>query len=378
MSVQLAPATFETRTEAPAQVAAPSSTLRPIGPTRIVERPRWHAVSREDVHLAPVRARDDARLAPVRVRDGATVAVAALTHDPARYRTRRVTLLLLAAVLLATLLTSLTAATANAATALPGTASPAATHSITAAAHTAHLAAALPATIDPTRPDNPDAPTSPLEVTVDAGPVEPSTSIVVLVGMTVLAVAPSLLLMTTSFLKILVVLSLTRNALGLQGVPPNQVLAGIALFLSLFIMTPVVDQLRDIAIDPYLAGEFDLLGGLDAAIAPMREFMVSHTREEDIALLTRAAELPNPATPADVPITTLIPAFMLSELRAAFVIGFVIFIPFLVIDLVVGAILMSMGMMMLPPVMISLPFKILLMVLVDGWGLIVTTLVGSY
>lgn len=234
------------------------------------------------------------------------------------------------------------------------------------------------AVVGPQAPDNPADPTSPLQVTIEGQNSSPSTSLIVLVGMTVLAVAPSLLLMTTSFLKILVVLSLTRNALGLQGVPPNQVLAGMALFLSLFIMSPVVETLKTAAIDPFLAGDTDFLGALDAAIPAMHTFMISHTREEDIALLTRAADMPNPATPADVGMTTLIPAFMLSELRAAFVIAFVIFIPFLVIDLVVGAVLMSVGMMMLPPVMISLPFKILLMVLVDGWGLILTTLVGSY
>ena len=351
-----------------ARIDTAITRLIPVGPDRVVDHAQWGA---------PARAEHSTARA-----DHATphAEAIALPARPSQPLLRRITLLLLAAIALAALLTVWTSATAHAS---PATQSPAALVASPATlTHASHAVpstfTAFPATVDPARPDRPTDPTSPLEVTVDAGPVEPSTSIVVLVGMTVLAVAPSLLLMTTSFLKILVVLSLTRNALGLQGVPPNQVLAGIALFLSLFIMSPVVDQLRDIAIDPYLAGEFNLIEGLDAAIAPMREFMVGHTREEDIALLTRAAGLPNPATPADVPITTLIPAFMLSELRAAFVIGFVIFIPFLVIDLVVGAILMSMGMMMLPPVMISLPFKILLMVLVDGWGLIITTLVGSY
>lgn len=230
----------------------------------------------------------------------------------------------------------------------------------------------------PVAPVNPADPSAPLQVTVEGQTVAPSVSLIVLVGMTVLAIAPSLLLMMTSFLKILIVLSLTRNALGLQGTPPNQVLAGMALFLSLFIMAPVVETLKTAAIDPFLSGDADFLTALNAAIPALRDFMLTQTREEDIALLTRAANLPNPATPADVAMTTLIPAFMLSELRAAFVIAFVIFIPFLVIDLVVGATLMSVGMMMLPPVMISLPFKILLMVLVDGWGLIITTLVGSY
>lgn len=238
--------------------------------------------------------------------------------------------------------------------------------------------AAFASPVAPVAPDAPADPTAPLQVTVDGSDAEPSTSLIVLVGLTVLSVAPSLLLMTTSFLKILVVLSLTRNALGLQGVPPNQVLSGIALFLSLFVMAPTVEEIRALAIDPYLAGETDMMGALGAATEPIRTFMLGHTREEDIALLTRAADMPNPDSPQDVDMSTLVPAFMLSELRSAFVIGFVIFIPFLVIDLVVGAVLMSVGMMMLPPVMISLPFKIMLMVLVDGWALIVTTLVGSY
>ncbi|TRW45641.1 flagellar type III secretion system pore protein FliP [Georgenia yuyongxinii] len=238
---------------------------------------------------------------------------------------------------------------------------------------------ALAAPTDPTPPTDPTAPRDPaLDITVDGEPVAPSTSVVVLLGITLLSVAPSLLLMMTSFTKIFVVLALTRNALGLQGVPPNQVLAGLALFLSIFIMFPILGDINAIAVQPYLAGDLTFTAALDTAADPLRTFMLGQTREEDIALLTRAAEMPNPASPETTPMQTLIPAFMLSELRAGFVIGFVIFVPFLVIDLVTSAVLMSMGMMMLPPVMISLPFKILLFVLVDGWGLIVTTLVGSY
>ncbi|WP_408582456.1 flagellar type III secretion system pore protein FliP [Georgenia subflava] len=238
--------------------------------------------------------------------------------------------------------------------------------------------AALGAPVDPVPPTDPAAPDEPLvSINLD-GSSAPSTSIVVLLGITLLAVAPSLLLMMTSFTKIFVVLALTRNALGLQGVPPNQVLAGLGLFLSIFIMAPVLGDVNSAAVQPYLDGGMTFTEALGAAEAPLRTFMLGQTREEDIALLTRAAELPNPASPDVVPMQTLIPAFMLSELRAAFIIGFVIFVPFLVIDLVVSAALMSMGMMMLPPVMVSLPFKILLFVLVDGWGLIVTSLVGSY
>jgi flagellar biosynthetic protein FliP len=171
---------------------------------------------------------------------------------------------------------------------------------------------------------------------------------------------------------------MTRNALSLQSIPPNQVIAGLALFLSLFIMGPVLLHINGIALQPYLAGKLDFQHAITLAEGPMRHFMLAHTREEDIALMTRAAKKANPATMNATPMLTLIPAFMISELRAAFIIGFVIFIPFLVIDLVVSAALMSMGMMMLPPVMISLPFKVLLFVLVDGWGLIIKSLIESY
>jgi flagellar biosynthetic protein FliP len=206
----------------------------------------------------------------------------------------------------------------------------------------------------------------------------PSSSIVMLVGITLLSVAPALLLMMTSFTKIFVVLAMARNALGLPSIPPNQVLAGLALFLSLFIMAPVLTEVNASAVQPFLDGRIDFSAALDAASGPLRQFMLAHTREEDLALMTRAADQPNPDNAEAVSLLTLIPAFMISELRAAFIIGFVIFIPFLVIDLVVSAALMSMGMMMLPPVMISLPFKILLFVLVDGWGLIITSLISSY
>jgi flagellar biosynthesis protein FliP len=206
----------------------------------------------------------------------------------------------------------------------------------------------------------------------------PAESVVVLIGITILSVAPALILMMSSFTKIFVVLAMTRNALGLQSIPPNQVLAGLALFLSVFIMWPVLQHINVDAVQPYLHGDIDITGAVNAASQPLREFMLAHTRQEDIALMERAAGRPNPHTPKDVSLSTLIPAFMLSELRSAFIIGFVIFVPFLVIDLVVSSALMAMGMMMLPPVMISLPFKILLFILVDGWSLIITTLVGSY
>ncbi|MBD7999947.1 MULTISPECIES: flagellar type III secretion system pore protein FliP [Oerskovia] len=236
---------------------------------------------------------------------------------------------------------------------------------------------------DPTAPTAPVDPTAPdggssFSVEINGPNGEPSSSLVTLVGITLLSLAPTLLLMMTSFTKIFVVLSLTRNALGTGTVPPNMVLAGLALFLSMFIMWPVFGEINDAAVQPYLEGTTTFSQALDAGSVPLREFMLAHTREEDLALMTRAADLDNPATMADVPLTTLVPAFVISELRAAFIIGFVIFVPFLVIDLVVAAALMSMGMMMLPPTMISLPFKLLLFVLVDGWALITTSLIGSY
>nr|WP_082510143.1 flagellar type III secretion system pore protein FliP [Leifsonia sp. Leaf325] len=242
----------------------------------------------------------------------------------------------------------------------------------------AHPASAAPA--DPVSPTDPAAPTGGGDVSVEInGPNgEPSTAVITLIGITLLSVAPALLLMMTSFTKIFVVLAMTRNALALPTIPPNQVLAGLALFLSLFIMAPVLTEINTVAVQPFLNGTTDFTRAVTAASVPLHEFMLAFTREDDIALMTRAAGQQNPVTPESVPMITLIPAFMISELRAAFIIGFVIFIPFLVIDLVVSAALMSMGMMMLPPVMISLPFKILLFVLVDGWGLIITSLIQSY
>ena len=250
---------------------------------------------------------------------------------------------------------------------------------LTLAATAGHAAPVPPA--DPAAPAAPALPTDPgtgqVSVSVNGVNGTPSSSVVVLIGITLLSIAPSLLLMMTAFTKIFVVLSLTRNALGLQGVPPNQVIAGLALFLSLFVMAPVLSQVNDLGVQPYLDGTLDFQQAIDAGSAPLREYMLGHTRQEDLALITRAADQANPESPDTVPMLTLIPAFMLSELRSAFIIGFVIFIPFLVIDLVVSSVLMSMGMMMLPPVMVSLPFKLLLFVLVDGWGLIVTALIGA-
>lgn len=217
-------------------------------------------------------------------------------------------------------------------------------------------------------------------LTIDINGVDgsPSGSILTLLGITLLSVAPALLLMMSSFTKIFVVLAMTRNALSLPSIPPNQVLAGLSLFLSLFIMWPVLTDINTVAVQPYIDGSITFTQAFDLGQAPLQQWMLGYTREEDLALMSRMAGEANPADPQSVPLYTLIPAFMISELRAAFIIGFVIFVPFLVIDLVVAAALMSMGMMMLPPVMISLPFKILLFILVDGWGLIITSLLESY
>ncbi len=283
------------------------------------------------------------------------------------------------------LLAVLTMLAAGLVTAAPAHAAPAKTTVADVVSADVVAAPVLPAAPgDPTPPTDPTAPDDPagdpglVSVHIDGDQAKPSGSITVLLAITVLSVAPALLLMMSSFTKIFVVLGLTRNALGLTTVPPNQVLAGLALFLSLFIMGPVLSEVNEIALQPYLAGTIDFGGAFELAQAPLRQFMMGVTREEDIALMTRISENPNPADAESVPLLTLIPAFMLSELRAAFIIGFVIFVPFLVIDLVVSSALMSMGMMMLPPVMISLPFKLLLFVLVDGWALIITSLVGTY
>jgi flagellar biosynthetic protein FliP len=231
----------------------------------------------------------------------------------------------------------------------------------------------------PSPPTPPQPPTPPGGgINIDIGGGKPSQSIVIIIALTILSVAPAILLMTTAFTKVFVVLSISRNALGLTTVPPNQVIAGLALFLSLFIMGPTVSEMNKQGVQPYLNGEKTQSVAFEDGVKPLRAFMLKQTRDDEIALLTKVANKPLPKNKDDVELTTLIPAFALSELRAAFIIGFVIYIPFLIIDLVVSAALMSLGMMMLPPVTVSLPFKMLLFVLVNGWGLIITSLVASY
>jgi len=196
--------------------------------------------------------------------------------------------------------------------------------------------------------------------------------------MTILSLAPGLLIMTTSFTRTVVVLSFLRNAIGAQQAPSNQIIIGLSMFLTFFIMTPVWQQIDSQALKPYKAGTITQEAAFKLAVAPVRKFMFSQTREKDIALFVSLSKAPRPRNADDVPTMTLIPAFMVSELRTAFQIGFLIYIPFLIVDMVVASVLMSMGMMMLPPVMISLPFKILLFVLVDGWGLMIGSLVKSF
>jgi flagellar biosynthetic protein FliP len=196
--------------------------------------------------------------------------------------------------------------------------------------------------------------------------------------MTILSLAPGLLIMTTSFTRIVVVLSFLRGAMGTQQAPSNQIILALSLFLTFFIMSPVWQQINTQAIQPYKAQTITQDQAIDRAVLPVRKFMLSQTREKDIALFLSLSKTARPRNVDDIPTLTLIPAFMISELRTAFQIGFLVYIPFLVVDMVVASVLMSMGMMMLPPVMISLPFKILLFILVDGWGLIIGSLVKSF
>ncbi|WP_374198512.1 flagellar type III secretion system pore protein FliP [Nocardioides sp. R-C-SC26] len=234
-------------------------------------------------------------------------------------------------------------------------------------------------------PEGPAGPSGPdgasgngVVIDVDGLTDKPSSSVTLILVLTLLSLAPAIVLTCTSFTKILVVLGLTRNALGLQQTPPNQVLAGLALFLSLFIMAPVLSGINDAGLQPYLDGDLSASQAFESGVVPLREFMLDQTGDDELKLLTDVARRDLPETRDDVPLSTLVPAFVLSELKQAFIIGFIIFIPFLVIDIVVSGALMALGMMMMPPVMVSLPFKLLLFVLVDGWGLVVTSLVSSY
>ncbi|USK35711.1 flagellar type III secretion system pore protein FliP [Bacillus sp. F19] len=205
-----------------------------------------------------------------------------------------------------------------------------------------------------------------------------STSVRLLLLLTVLSLAPSILILMTCFTRIIIVLSFVRTSLATQQMPPNQVLIGIALFLSFFIMAPTFSEIYKQALTPLFNEEIGLEEAYEKAALPLKEFMSKYTRQKDLALFLEYAKMEKPDSVEDIPLTALVPAFAISEIKTAFQIGFMIFIPFLVIDMVVASILMSMGMMMLPPVMISLPFKILLFVLVDGWYLVVKSLLQSF
>lgn len=203
-------------------------------------------------------------------------------------------------------------------------------------------------------------------------------SLTILLLITVLSVAPAILVLMTSFTRIVIVLSFVKTSMGTNTVPPSQVLVGLAMFLTFFIMAPTFSQINDVALQPYIKGEISQDQAFEAAATPMKEFMFKQTREKDLKLFLDYTGAEKPTSYEDVPLTTLIPAFAISEIKTAFQMGFMIFIPFLVIDMIVASTLMSMGMMMLPPVMISLPFKILLFILVDGWYLIVRSLLISF
>jgi len=210
------------------------------------------------------------------------------------------------------------------------------------------------------------------------GPEGMAVSLQVVALLTVLTLAPAILIMTTAFARIVVVLSLLRQALGIQQLPPNQVIIGLALFLTFFVMAPVWQRIHTQALQPYLAQEITQEEGFRRALEPVRSFMLRQTRERDLALFLGMAHHAQPHTPEDVPTLVLIPSFIISELKTAFQIGFLLYIPFLVLDMAVAAGLTSMGMLMLPPVMISLPLKLMLFVLVDGWYLVVGSVVRSF
>jgi flagellar biosynthetic protein FliP len=220
------------------------------------------------------------------------------------------------------------------------------------------------------------------DIGIDIGssndPKDVSSSIQVILLLTVLSLAPSILIMMTSFTRIIIVLSFLRNALGTQQMPPNQVLIGLAMFLTFFIMSPVGSKINKEAFKPYNEGEITQDEAFNKASVEIKNFMYKQTRKKDLSLFIELSNTKKSLKKEDIPLTTVIPAFLISELKTAFQIGFLIFIPFLIIDMVVASVLMSMGMMMLPPVMISLPFKILLFILIDGWNLITQSIVGSF
>jgi flagellar biosynthetic protein FliP len=217
-----------------------------------------------------------------------------------------------------------------------------------------------------------------LDVTSSDKPQDVALSLQILALLTVLTLAPAILILMTSFTRIIVVFSFLRNALATQQMPPNQVLIGLALFLTFFTMAPVWGEVNQNALQPYLKEEINQEIAFKNAVTPLRNFMLKQTREKDLALFVNMSAAPKPNTPEDIPTYVVIPAFAISELKTAFQIGFILYVPFIVIDMVVASTLMSMGMMMLPPMMISLPFKLLLFILVDGWNLVVQSIIMSF
>lgn len=221
-------------------------------------------------------------------------------------------------------------------------------------------------------------PTVSIGIGESENPQQVAASLKVLFLLTVLSLAPALLIMTTSFSRIIIVLAFLRQALGTQQMPPNQVIIGLALFLTFFIMTPFWKDINSLALEPYLSEKISQTEAMNNALKPIRKFMFNQTRPKDLALFINMSKIGRPNNRSEVPTQVLIPAFIISELKTAFQIGFLIYMPFLILDMVVASVLLSMGMMMLPPVLISLPFKLMLFVLVDGWYLIVGSLVKSF
>ncbi len=214
--------------------------------------------------------------------------------------------------------------------------------------------------------------------TIGGGTQNVSTAVQIFLLLTFISLAPAILLTLTSFTRIIIVFSLLRRSMGTMQMPPNQVMIGLALFLTLFVMAPIFNQINSQALKPFLAKEISQQEAYEKGIQPLRDFMLSQTRERDLALFVHFAKIERPKIPADLPTYVIIPAFIISELKTAFQMGFLIYLPFLIIDMVVASVLMSMGMLMLPPIMISLPFKILLFVMVDGWNLVVRSLIMSF
>ncbi|MEQ1722418.1 MAG: flagellar type III secretion system pore protein FliP [Pseudobdellovibrio sp.] len=209
-------------------------------------------------------------------------------------------------------------------------------------------------------------------------PTEVVNAIKMVLVLTVLTLAPAILIMMTGFTRILIVLSFLRQAMGVQNLPPNQLLVGLSLFLTFFVMGPAFTEINQKAVQPYLSGNLGQDQALENALVPLRRFMFTQTRDADLALFVKLAKVEKPKTRADVPTIVLVPAFIVSELKTSFMIGFIIFLPFLIIDILAASVLMAMGMMMVPPIVISLPFKIMLFVLVDGWTLLIGSMVRSF